>query len=134
MRDTVNTVIPQDQQALREDLGQARERLDALTQELRGVDGELEALSKEQRHHELLSSACDALDQLSELGGTGLFWGEHVDASLRDSLMARAAKGHTGWRPIHPSQRIVSEERGRSPNLTDYAPGDGKVIYCKALV
>jgi hypothetical protein len=92
VRDTVNTVIPQDQQALREDLGQARERLDALTQELRGVDGELEALSKEQRHHELLSSACDALDQLSELGGTGLFWGEHVDASLRDSLMARARR------------------------------------------
>ncbi len=28
-----------------------------------------------------------------------------------DSLMARAAKGHTGWRPRHPSQRIVDEAR-----------------------
>ncbi len=88
----MNTVIPQDQQALREDLGQARGRLDALIQELRGVEGELEALSKEQQHHELLTTACDALDRLDELGGGELFWGERIDASRRDALMESARR------------------------------------------
>jgi hypothetical protein len=63
---------------------------DALTQELRGVDGELEALSEDQQHHELLGSACYALDRLEELGGTDLFWGEHIDPARREALMARA--------------------------------------------
>jgi len=109
----VNTVTPQDQQALREDLNQARERLDALTQELRGVDGELEALSKEQQHHELLSSACNALDQLDELGGTKLFWGEHIDASQRDALMDRVRQ------QVQAFQSRLDEIQGRRQVVVD---------------
>ena len=81
-------VASQDQQALRTQLGQARERLDGLVQNLRAVDAELEGLSGQRQQYRLLGDACGALEALKDLGGAALFWGERaangkVDAHVR---------------------------------------------------
>lgn len=69
-------VTPQDQQALHARLAQAREKLDGLAVDLRGVDGELTELAPERKRHQLLQDACGALEALGESGGAELFWGD----------------------------------------------------------
>jgi hypothetical protein len=64
-----------DQQALIAELGCSQESLDALVGALRSIDAELEALATERNQHRLLHQVCDALGELSQLGGAQLFWG-----------------------------------------------------------
>ena len=65
---------PHDEQALRTQLEQARERLDGLVRDLHAVDRELEELSGDRHQYHLLDRACGALEELSEMGAAGLFW------------------------------------------------------------
>ena len=67
---------PQNQDALRAELREARERLEALVADLRAADAELESLASERESHRLLEQACVALDELRERGAAGLFWGD----------------------------------------------------------
>ena len=64
-----------DQQALIAELGVSQESIDALVDELRSLDAQLEALATERNQHRLLHQVCDALGELGELGGAQLFWG-----------------------------------------------------------
>jgi multidrug resistance efflux pump len=57
-------------------LEQSRARLTALVRKLRAVDRELEGLAVERQQHRALNDACAALEQLEQLGGAPLFWGE----------------------------------------------------------
>ena len=66
-------VASQEEQALREELKQARKRLDGLVQDLRTVDTELDGLSTDRRQYRLVLDACGALEALSGLGASGLF-------------------------------------------------------------
>ena len=70
---------PQNQEALRARLRQARERLDALVQDLRAADAALEGLASERETHALLERVCSALDELRGRGAAALFWGEGAD-------------------------------------------------------
>ncbi len=74
----MDTVASQDEQALRAQLEQTRERLDGLVRDLRAVDDELEGLDDERQQYRLLSQTCAALEELSERGAAALFWGERV--------------------------------------------------------
>src|SRR5215469_6568404 len=66
---------PNDQQALVAELGTQQESIDALVDELRSFDAQLEALTPERNQHRLLHRVCDALGELGQLGGAQLFWG-----------------------------------------------------------
>src|SRR2546428_12452938 len=80
----------QDQQALRAQLAEAQEQLDGLVRDLRSIDGELEELSTERRQHQLLREACGALEQLAEVGGAALFWGDRSVAGGSEQPLLRA--------------------------------------------
>jgi len=69
----------QEEQELRFQVGQVRERLDGLTAELHVVDGEVEGLASDRAHHELLGQACGALEKLGERGAAALFWGDRAE-------------------------------------------------------
>lgn len=69
----------QNQQALAAEIAQAKHALETLTNELRGVDGELEELAIEREQHRLLVDVCNSLDRLYVTGGAVLFWGENTD-------------------------------------------------------
>src|SRR5262245_13991134 len=55
-------------------LAEARERLEILVRDLRGIDAELDGLATERAQHKLLDDACRALEELNTLGGSSLFW------------------------------------------------------------
>ena len=67
-----------EQEELEAHLARATERVNGLVGQLRAVDGELESLSDERQRYDLLRDACDALDALSELDASDLFWGERA--------------------------------------------------------
>jgi hypothetical protein len=70
----VNEASTQNEAGLRAELEAARERVDALRVELRGLDEELGALETERQQFELLHDVCGALEKLDEEGAGGLFW------------------------------------------------------------
>jgi len=69
----------QNREALAAELAQARQALDALASELRGVDAELESFATEREQHRLALDICSWLDKLGGIGGAAVFWGESVD-------------------------------------------------------
>jgi hypothetical protein len=81
----------QNQQALAAEIAQAKQALETLTNELRGVDGELEELAIEREQHRLLVDVCNSLDRLYVTGGAVLFWGENTgnDASVEQVRRVR---------------------------------------------
>ncbi len=81
------------------------------------VDADLDTALDAMTAPELRMFVLAVLDQLEDEQRTRVV----------DSLMARAAKGHTGWRPSHPSQRIVSDAQSfaDAARRVGYAdPGD----------
>jgi hypothetical protein len=107
----VNTEVTENQEALQTQLEQSRERLAALTRDLRAVDRQLEELSAERQQYRVLQEACDALDQLGELGAAGLFWGEpQSEERSREHLRrvrARAAGFQERWGRIDAQRQAT---------------------------
>jgi len=83
----VDELASQEEQALREELKQARQRLDGLVQDLHAVEAELDGFSVDRQQYRLLQEACGALAALSELGAEQLSNArEKLDALDRDLL------------------------------------------------
>jgi hypothetical protein len=77
-----------DEQKLRAELEEQRERLEGLARDLHAADRELEDLSQERHQFQLLDQVCSGLEQLSALGAASLFWnartaGESGDDHVR---------------------------------------------------
>jgi outer membrane biosynthesis protein TonB len=68
-----------DEQAIREAISEASQKLADLRRDLESVDGELEALSDQRHRYELLNRVCGSLEELEQLGGEKLFWGQSFD-------------------------------------------------------
>ncbi len=114
--------IHQERETLRAELAKAREKLDALVQNLRRVDAELEALAPERRQHLLLHDACTALEALRESGGAALFWGERVEGAV-DQLrpaIGRVEAFQKRWGEIEDRRDAVLEEIDLQRGDTDW--------------
>ena len=85
----MDAVTGQDQERLLAELAEARARLDALVHDLRGIDGELEDLATDRRQHRLLHDVCGALEELREIGGAALFWGDHASTGAGEQQLLR---------------------------------------------
>ena len=70
---------PQEEQELRAQVEQVRGNLQDLAGDLRVVDDEVESLTQQRMHHELLNQACGSLEKLGELGADSLFWGDRIE-------------------------------------------------------
>jgi hypothetical protein len=103
----------QDEQALRAQLGQARDRLDELAGHLRAVDGELEDLASERQQFRLLDEVCGRLEELSQLGAAGLFWDERAASGQGDEhvLLVRGR--------VDAFQKSLDEIEGRRQEVVD---------------
>jgi cell division septum initiation protein DivIVA len=93
----VNDLAMPDQGLLGAQLAQANERLESLAQKLRAVDAELKGISEERRRYELLQDACDALDKLSKIGASDLFWGEGKSPEEGDAFVRVVRKRMEGF-------------------------------------
>jgi len=77
-----------DEQSLQEKVRESEEAMAHLEAELRDVDFELTQLAGQNQKYEALGNVCRSLEELENLGGTGLFWKAEdgdVDACLRDA-------------------------------------------------
>jgi hypothetical protein len=103
---TVNDLAIPEQEELAELLAQTQERLEARVRELRAVDGELEDLSAERQRYQLLQEACDALDRLSELGASDLFWEGRPERAEGDEHVRRVRERMAGfWQQVTEIER-----------------------------
>jgi outer membrane biosynthesis protein TonB len=95
-----------DEQSLQEKVRASEEAMAGLEADLCDVDFELAQLAEHNKKYEVLGNVCRSLEELENLGGTGLFWKSEagdVDACLRN------ARGH-----IHKfGESIVEAERRR---------------------
>lgn len=80
---------PRDQEALLAHLGTSQESVDALVEELRSFDAQLEALAGERHQHRLLHQVCDALGELGKLGAAQLFWGTRDAVTAGEGQLGR---------------------------------------------
>ena len=122
----MDAVTDRDQQALRAQLAQAREKLDGLARDLRAIDGELEGLATERKQHRLLHDVCGALEELSEIGGAGLFWNDGTATSEDHIRRVRSRVDVFQKRvsEIEDRQQAVLEEIQQQQNETDLLEGD----------
>ena len=105
-RDDVRTELSDDEQALQAQLLQAREKLDGLVRDLHRIDGELEDLSTERQQYRLLQQVCRGLQELSEQGAAGLFWGAEATARAEDHLSL-------AWGRVDAFEKRLSEIEDR---------------------
>jgi hypothetical protein len=81
-----------DRDALADRLNKAREQVQALARDLRGVDAELDDLATAREQHQMLLDVCTKLDELSAVGAAELFWGDRaaVEAGAEQVSLARS--------------------------------------------
>jgi hypothetical protein len=104
----------QDERMLRAQVQQARERLDALARDLRAIDDELETLSTKRHQYRLLHQACASLEELGEMGGAALFWGDRATERQREDhlrlVRSRIDVFEKQLREIEDRRHAISEE------------------------
>jgi len=109
----MEAMTSQEEQALRQRAQEIRGRIDGLSEQLRAVDGELDAIAPRRRQHELLDHACGSLEKLGELGAGALFWGERIEP-------ARAAEHLRGVRTrVDAFKSELGELEGRRREVLD---------------
>ena len=104
-------VASQDEETLRAQLKQSRERLDGLVRDLRVADAELDDLSVDREQYRLVQEACGALEALGELGAARLFWGERVADGDAQIALAR--------RRVDAFEKRLSEIEGGRQEILD---------------
>ena len=103
-----------DEQAIREAISEASQKLADLRRGLESVDGELEALSGERHRYELLNRVCGSLEELEQLGDVKLFWGEssdlHRTAEHVRQVRQRVRKFDSRVADIEKRRRSIAEQ------------------------
>ena len=83
----MHEVASENEEVLRAQLEQSRERLDGFLRELHAVDAELEEMATERRQYAALHEVCGGLEKLRELGAAEFFWsGLAADGEADDHL------------------------------------------------
>ncbi|MDX1508370.1 MAG: AgmX/PglI C-terminal domain-containing protein [Woeseiaceae bacterium] len=93
--------------SLRDQVGRSEQELDALQEQLRGIEAELRALADEHYKYELLGQACASLERLEEAGAAQLFWGTLDNTEGADRLR----RAHIEIDEYHAEIARVEERR-----------------------
>jgi hypothetical protein len=109
----VYEVTSENEEVLRLQLEQSRERLDGYVRELHAIDAELEDLATERLQYELLHEVCGGLEKLSQLGATQLFWGKRAADFNTDDHVQRVRSC------VDEFQRRLGETEGNRTAVLD---------------
>lgn len=111
------------EQSLREQLRLSERELEALEEKLRSVDDELVVLKKQQPQYETVEDICTALDELEEMGGSHIFWGD-------DSSEGKATRlDHARWQIGTFHEACVDVETRREKILTEIKQQNVELDY-----
>ncbi len=120
--------MTEEERALREKIERREQELGGLERSLAVANGDLEALSAQQKQYELLEEICESLQKLDGLGVEHLFWGKQSDSRATTEHI------HNVRRRIelfngklaeveNRRQAIVGEMQGRNESI-DYLDDD----------
>jgi hypothetical protein len=113
-----------EERSLREQVEDSERVLDNLESDLRVVDAELEALAQNHKQYAVLSSICNSLEELDELGVSQLFWGERsgIDDQVERLQHARRKIDEFGGEIARTEERRESivDKIGNQNNSLDY--------------
>lgn len=110
----MNTSFADRQQALGEQIRQVGENVASLEEKLRGLDRELDALADKRPQYTLLTSVCESLGKLDDLGSGLLFWGDERAAEAGASQLMRARAAVSEF-----SGQVTRVELARASVLSD---------------
>jgi hypothetical protein len=111
------------EQSLREQLRLSERELEALEEKLRSVDDELVVLKKQQPQYETVEDICMSLDELDEMGGSHIFWGD-------DSSEGKATRlDHARWQVGKYHEACVDVETRREKILTEIKQQNVELDY-----
>lgn len=118
----------QDQQALLAQLAQTRGKLDALARDLRAIDSELEGLATKRKQHRLALEVCGTLEELSDIGGAELFWGDRTAAGASADHIRRVRSRvdvfHKRVSEIEDRRQALIEQIKQQQNHADLLEDD----------
>jgi outer membrane biosynthesis protein TonB len=117
-----------DEESLRDELRQAREKLDHLVGDLRSIDRELESLDTERQQYRLLQDVCSGLDQLEVMGASELFWGNQdgggTTADHLRLVRSRIDEFEKRLEEIEERRQSIFDEIQLQEDSTDLIAGD----------
>ena len=88
LRDTINTSVEELQ--IRGSVSESEKVLEGYENDLRAINGEIEALVEGGRVYDVLSRICRSLEELDELGAAELFWDEHYSHTAHEERLRYA--------------------------------------------
>ncbi len=120
--------MTEEERALREKIERREQELGGLEQSLAVANGDLEALSAQQKQYELLEEICESLQKLDGLGVEHLFWGDQLQSSDTTehihNVRRRIALFNGKLAEVeNRRQAIVGDMQGRNESI-DYLDDD----------
>jgi hypothetical protein len=91
------SLLQQELKPLNEQIESVHAKLDALEAEMRRTEAELESFDEHKPRYEELQKICTALDRLTELGATELFWDQLASPENADRHRDRLQKRISGF-------------------------------------
>lgn len=102
---SAHTAATAEDDALRRQIVDARQKLSGLESDLTGIDAELDDLGELRETYDLLEQACGTLEKLDALGAAKLFWGEGHDKSTDEHIREARLRARSYLGQIHDIQR-----------------------------
>ena len=109
-----------DEQSLQEKVRESEEAMAGLEADLCDVDSELTQLAGQSQKYEALGNVCRSLEELENLGGTGLFWKSEVgdvDVCLREARERLHNFGESMVEVERRRERIVAKIGNQNTSL-----------------
>jgi len=110
----VSAVVSTPPPDLSEQIEEVRSRITRLQGKLRAADAELEKLSVDREHHQLLENVCQSLEKLEADGAGHLFWGERASAKDKAAYLDRARAAASSF-----AEKISAIEQRRQSLRTE---------------
>lgn len=99
-----------DQQPVTAKIDEANDQLSGLERDLAEIDQELGVLAEQRSKYQLLENICGSLDELVEIDGAALFWGQHAQGlSPAEQIQNARARISDFHREIEQVQNRRSE-------------------------
>ena len=128
MATSLEAMQPAEDERLRAELQESREKLSVLERDLGAVDAELSNLGEEREVYDLLEQTCGTLQRLEELGAAQLFWGETAPGESTAQRLERARASSSEFLSrvgeIEQRRLELEQEIRKGQDVIDILEGD----------
>lgn len=110
----MSTSISQQEQSIKGQIARINEKIAGLEKKLGALDDEIASHANQRKQYKLLGDICSSLDQLNEMGASGLFWGSEAAGYDPEKQLQRVRSVVSEF-----EQKISAIEQSRSAVQAD---------------